>query len=192
MKLDSRYAVRSGVYLLIFTVVCVALVQLLQVNTKQQVQKNIAQIRLDKINELVQDYDNDILAALSTKTLLLSDVTQTIKIYPAKKDGIVFASLIEHTYPQGYSGDIVLLSAITPDRKLIGSRVITHKETPGLGDRIDVNKSNWILQFNNKSLQNNWEVNQFNGEFDALTGATISSRAVIDALTDLLSYWQNQ
>lgn len=191
MKIDNKYALNSGFSLLVFVVACVALVQLIELQTRENIQNNINQIRLDKLNELVADYDNDILAGTTTQTVVLHNITQTLTVYTAKRDKEHIATLIEHIYPRGYSGNITLLSAISPQGHLIGTRAITHGETPGLGDGIDANKSNWILQFNEQPRDILWQLKQDGGQFDALTGATISSRAVILALAELLK-WQDQ
>lgn len=96
--------------------------------------------------------------------------------------------------PDGYSGRITLLVAIDQSGKLIGVRVTEHKETPGLGDAIDTNKSDWIHIFKDKSLQNpveeNWRVRRDNGEFDQITSATITSRAVVKATYNALRYFE--
>jgi electron transport complex protein RnfG len=114
----------------------------------------------------------------------------SISIYPAKKNNRIFAYLIEHTYPKSYNGNIRLLTGIGSDKKLLGVRVIAHKETPGLGDKIETKKSNWIKQFRGLSLSNltkkQWGVKRDGGTFDAFTGATITPRAVVNATYQVL------
>lgn len=93
----------------------------------------------------------------------------------------------------GYSGDIRLLVGIRADGSLAGVRTLNHNETPGLGDRIDLKKSSWILSFNDKSLSNptpeRWGVVKDGGAFDAFTGATITPRAVTGAVKRALQYF---
>jgi electron transport complex protein RnfG len=74
-------------------------------------------------------------------------------------------------------------------------RVISHKETPGLGDGIDVRKSNWIHQFNNLPINqfdfNQWKLKEDGGQFDSMTGATITSEALVNASSELISLFEN-
>jgi electron transport complex protein RnfG len=99
------------------------------------------------------------------------------------------------TAPEGYSGSINLLVGINANGNITGVRVIPpHYETPGLGDKIDIQKADWITSFNGKSLSNtpekNWKVKKDGGEFDAFTGATITPRAVVDAVHKSLLYFK--
>jgi electron transport complex protein RnfG len=84
---------------------------------------------------------------------------------------------------QGYGGPIELLTGIDANGNITGVRVINHKETPGLGDNIELSHTPWILAFNGKSLSNTtqsqWHVKKDGGEFDQFTGATITPRAVV-------------
>ena len=127
-------------------------------------------------------FDNDLLA--TCKQLHLPDAPYLNKIYFAKKAENLTAYAIQSTAPDGYSGNIVLLSGIQPDGTLLGVRVLQHAETPGLGDKIETRISNWILSFTNKkfSLENEaqWAVKKDGGQFDQFTGATITPRAVVN------------
>ncbi len=94
----------------------------------------------------------------------------------------------------GYSGPIRLLVGIYADGSLAGVRVASHQETPGLGDGIEARRGNWIFQFNGRSLEDpepeNWLLRRSGGEFDQLTGATVTSRAVVHAVRNALLYFQ--
>lgn len=96
--------------------------------------------------------------------------------------------------PDGYSGDIQLLVGILQDGSLSGVRVVSHRETPGLGDKIDLRVSDWILGFNDKSLDNPeaslWAVKKDGGEFDQFVGATITPRAVVNGVRRALEFYQ--
>jgi electron transport complex protein RnfG len=104
------------------------------------------------------------------------------------------AAIFTSVAPDGYSGNIKLLVGILHNGVLAGVRVISHKETPGLGDAIEADRSNWILSFNEKSLQNpplkQWGVKKDGGFFDSFTGATITPRAVVNAVKNTLLYFQ--
>ncbi len=187
--------IKSGISLLVFTVICIALVSMTHIQTKARITYNIEQTLIKQLNKLAVNYDNDLLASKTTKTLVLYNVSQVVDVYTAKQNGQIFAYLVKHTYPQGYSGDIILLSALAVKDnqltgQLLGTRVISHKETPGLGDGINETKSDWILQFDQQALINPtskpWQLKKQGGQFDALTGATISSNAVMLAIFELL------
>ena len=186
-----KQPIKPALSLLIFTVICIFLVQLTHQSTKDGIEKNIEQALLNQLNKLVSDYDNDIVSDKFAQTVILHKFAQTIDIYPAKKNGKTNAYLIKHIYPRGYGGDITLLSAVSIKGKLIGVRVVSHQETPGLGDGIDDNKSDWILQLSHLWLGNHqtqWQLKSKGGQFDQLSGATISSMALINASYELLTY----
>jgi electron transport complex protein RnfG len=94
---------------------------------------------------------------------------------------------------QGYSGTIRLLVGIDATGAVTGVRVLAHAETPGLGDKVDVRVSDWILGFNGRSLQNpdtsGWRVRKDGGDFDQFVGATITPRAVVGAVHDALQFF---
>ena len=113
--------------------------------------------------------------------------------YLALKDGAPSALILPVTAPDGYSGAIHLLVGIFADGRLAGVRVLGHKETPGLGDKIELAKSQWIRSFDGKSLSNpgaeGWAVKKDRGEFDQFAGATITPRAVVKAVHGALQYF---
>ncbi len=141
-------------------------------------------------------HDNDMLSdirplpASHLDDLGLSDAAL---IHIAKKSGAPVAAIIPSVAPDGYSGDIGLIIGINVDGSIAGVRVLTHKETPGLGDKVDVNKDDWVLDFNGKSLANpsaeQWRVKKDGGAFDQFTGATITPRAVVRRVRQTLEYF---
>ncbi|MCD8548184.1 MAG: electron transport complex subunit RsxG [Aeromonadaceae bacterium] len=115
---------------------------------------------------------------------------QTVTGFRARKGGEVTAvALFAET--QGYSGPIRLLLGIDAHGVLTGVRVLSHTETPGLGDKIQTNKSDWILGFAGLSLGNpdetGWHVKKDGGQFDGFTGATITPRAVVKGVHESLT-----
>lgn len=114
--------------------------------------------------------------------------------YPASRHGQTVAVVLEAAAPDGYSGEIRFLVGILPDGRVAGVRVTGHRETPGLGDYIDVGKSPWIHVFDGKSLQHPqpvlWKVKKDGGSFDYMTGATITPRAMIKAVKKALEYFR--
>lgn len=128
-------------------------------------------------------YNNDPLK----DTVKLNDPTtkQEVLIYVARKDQQVTATAYK-VFGYGYSGEIALIMAVDRDGKVLGVRVLSHKETPGLGDKIELSKGNWILSFNDKTKESpneaGWHVKKDGGIFDQFTGATITPRAVVKAV----------
>ena len=161
------------------------------------IEQNKIDFKTKLLNEILDglDYDNDLINTyISVKPNdLLRNKTET-NAYLAKKNNILQAVLIESIAPDGYSGDITILTAINRDDEIIGSRIIDHKETPGLGDYIDQKKSNWIFNFNSMSLTNradpDWRVKKDQGTFDYKAGATITPRAVINSVKNTLLFYR--
>jgi len=161
------------------------------------IEQNKIEFKTKLLNEILDglDYDNDLINSyISIKpNELLKNKIKT-NAYLAKKDNILQAVLIESIAPDGYSGDISILTAINSDGEIIGSRIIDHKETPGLGDYIDQKKSTWIFSFNGMSLSNradpDWRVKKDQGTFDYKAGATITPRAVIKSVKNTLIFYK--
>ena len=141
----------------------------------------------------VSEHDNDLLNDFIEMPAggELNNRTVT-KVYTARLAGVATAVILEATARDGYSGDIKLLIAVRQDGSLGGVRVIAHKETPGLGDYIDIAKDNWIKSFNNLSFTSRsseqWKVKKDGGQFDYMAGATITPRAVVKATHKVLAY----
>ena len=125
---------------------------------------------------------------------LLNNIT-AIKGYIAKKNNEVVAVILETRAPDGYSGEIKILVGIDKNGNILGTRVVKHQETPGLGDYIDIDKSNWINIFIFTSLVNTseqeWAVKKDHGKFDYMAGATITPRSVIKAIYKALIFFKN-
>lgn len=117
---------------------------------------------------------------------------EPVTVYRARKNGRPVALFATPVAPDGYSGPIQLLVGVYIDGTLAGVRVLSHKETPGLGDGIDEKRSPWILAFDGKSLDNprpdGWKVKKDGGVFDQFTGATVTPRAVVKATRKFLEY----
>jgi len=120
---------------------------------------------------------------------------QDVTVYRARKDGKSVAVVMKLAAINGYNGLIHLLVGIDADGSLSGVRVTAHKETPGLGDAIEIEKSDWVLGFSGYSLQNpsakGWAVRRDGGKFDQFTGATITPRAVVEAVRLALEYFEH-
>lgn len=114
--------------------------------------------------------------------------------YRAQRDGRTIGWLIPATARHGYNDDIALITAVDPNGNVLGTQVLAQRETAGLGDRIMRDKSDWLDQFGNRSLRSptagSWYVARDGGKFDQITGATVTSRAVTQAVRDTLVYFE--
>lgn len=126
-------------------------------------------------------HDNDLLA----DTLTLPVGGRQLHAYRALEGRQVSAVAFE-VVGQGYAGDIVVLLGIDANGQILGARVLAHAETPGLGDKIEVGRDDWILDFDGRSLDDpepsGWAVKKDGGIFDQFSGATITPRAVVAAI----------
>ena len=115
-------------------------------------------------------------------------------VHIARLDDQPVAAIVPSITKDGYSGDIAMIVGINFDGTVAGVRVVEHKETPGLGDKVELRKSDWILSFNGKSLNNpelsKWNVKKDRGDFDQFTGATITPKAVIHQIAKTLEYFE--
>ena len=185
--------IKSGLLMFVFTLICVFLVSFVEKTTKDKIEVNEQQLLIKRLNQITSNYDNSILVDKYYKDVELHGIKQTITIFPAKQKGEIIARLVEHTYPNGYNGNIRLLTGIDIEGRLLGVRVISHRETPGLGDKVEVRKSDWIKLFKGLSLGNpeksKWRVKRDGGNFDQFTGATITPRAIVTAAYQILEYF---
>jgi len=138
--------------------------------------------------------DNDLLDdVIYVRDPDLLGSADAVRVHRARSHGRPVAALFESVAPDGYMGAIRLLVGIGADGRVLGVRVLSHRETPGLGDRIDVQRSSWILSFDGRSLTNptesGWRVRKDGGEFDEFTGATVTPRAVVTAVHNTLLYF---
>ena len=176
----------------LFAVLGTTLVAFTYTNTIDKIKDNERIALLNKLNQLVPSdlIDNDIVNDTKTISNLHYLGAESTKVYLGRKRGKAVAAVFVSIAPDGYNGKIKLLVAVMANGKLGGVRVIAHKETPGLGDKIDEKKDSWILQFPAMSLDNTlWKVKRDGGHFDQFTGATITPRAVIKAIKNTLLYY---
>jgi Na+-translocating ferredoxin:NAD+ oxidoreductase subunit G len=137
-------------------------------------------------------YDNDVASdTLQVRNDALGPGTHTI--WRARQNGLPVAAVLSAIAPDGYSGPIALLVGVAHDGRITGVRVSAHKETPGLGDKIDLTRSDWVLDFDGRSLLDpgprEWGVRKDGGAFDQFAGATITPRAVVKAVRRSLQYF---
>lgn len=202
-----RHALMTAAILVAFTVIGTALLTGTFEQTREPIAQSEREARLKLLSQVVPSsmYDNDLLqdtVELPPAELLGQSAVSTAN--RARLNGEPAAVILEAIAPDGYSGEIKLLIGITVEGVLTGVRVLTHKETPGLGDYIELEHSDWIKNFNGKSLAEEgvhaksdgalpaeqWKVKKDGGEFDYMTGATITPRAVVKAVRNALMYFE--
>jgi len=143
-----------------------------------------------------ESHDNDMLDdTITVRAPEFLGTKKPVTVYRARRDGEPYAVVMPVVAPNGYSGPIHLLVGILAGGRLAGVRVVSHQETPGLGDKIESSKTDWILQFAGLSLDNppqgEWAVREDGGAFDSFTGATVTPRAVVGAIRNALIYFRD-
>jgi len=187
---------RGGLLLAVFAIIGAALLASTHLATRDRIADN-QQARLIAALDAVLpagSYQN--VPAEDFLEVTAIELSRTpVRIYRARNNKQAVATVIETTAPDGYNGQIKLLVGITTYGTVSGVRVVNHRETPGLGDGIEHRRSPWIEQYNGRALGNptvnKWAVQKDDGFVDALTGATITSRAVTAAVKRALLYFRS-
>ena len=192
----AKAAFHTALNLLFFALIGTALLALTYSLTRDTIAQSEEDERLRLVKQIVPSalYDNDIMknsVQLAADDLLGSDEATTV--YRGSLKGQPSIAVLQAYAPDGYGGSINMIIAIHHDGKIGGVRVVSHKETPGLGDYIEIAKSDWINIFSDTSLGNraekDWKVKKDGGTFDYRAGATITPRAVVKAVHKTLQYF---
>ncbi len=192
----SRSMFKNSLVLGLFAIVTVGAVTLLQQVTAERIQASERAAQLRALNEISprDSYDNQLLDNSVEVQDPLLGTRQPMPAYIASKNGQPNAVILQVIAPDGYSGAIHLLVGVGVTGEIAGVRVVAHRETPGLGDKIELAKSPWIRSFENRSLNDpepsGWAVRKDRGTFDQFAGATITPRAVVGAVHRALQYFE--
>lgn len=191
----AKAAFHTAVNLLFFAAVGTSLLALTYDLTHEPIARSEEKEKLRLVSQIVpaSAYDNDIMK--NTVQLeadpLLGTKTETVA-YRGTLKGEPSVVVLQAVAPDGYSGKISMVVAVLRDGGIGGVRVVAHKETPGLGDYIEIAKSDWITGFNGNSLEKRkdaeWKVRKDGGAFDYVAGATVTPRAVVKAVHKALQY----
>lgn len=186
-------AFRTAAILFIFVIVFTGLLSAAYLWTKPAIEASAAEEKMKLADELLprSEYDNVLLAdSLSLPPTAALGLAEASTLYRARRNGAPVALIFEAVAPDGYAGKIRLIIAVRADGRVAGVRVTQHKETPGLGDYVelkkDKNKSRpWITQFNDllvsQTGEREWKLKKDGGNLDYHAGATITPRAVAKA-----------
>ncbi|MGR5286803.1 electron transport complex subunit RsxG [Vibrio maritimus] len=188
---------KNGLTLAIFACASTGVVAVTQYLTKDQIlRQERAQLQAT-LNEVIPHelHDNELNAACTLVSDPALGTTAAQPTYIATINNEPKALAIETIAPDGYSGAIKLIIGVDVDGTILGTRVLAHQETPGLGDKIDLRITDWILGFSGKQVtednMNEWAVRKDGGQFDSFTGATITPRAVVNAVKNTVEYVNN-
>lgn len=193
----TRSMLRAAGILAGFAVVGALLVAITWESTAERIAENERAFLMRTLADVLPEgaYDN----ALHEDFITVTDpellgTSAPVNVYRARLRDRPVAVVMAPVAPGGYSGPIRLLAGILADGTLSGVRVVSHRETPGLGDKVEVERDDWILGFEGRSLgrppRERWAVRRDDGVFDQFTGATITPRAVVSAVRDALIYFE--
>ena len=193
---DGRGMLRSGITLAALAAICTAIVAATH------------RVTADRIAANEQAYLEQSLAPALAGVMFEGSVLESKVVIPpphglpgndaailyrvyAGDDAV--AALFAVTARDGYAGPIRVLVGVDIDGAVTGVRILEHRETPGLGDEIDHTRSDWVAQFVGRSLgdpvTSRWTIGVDGGDFDQLTGASVTPRAVIKAIRETLLYF---
>jgi len=196
----GKHMSRSAILLGLFALIGTGLVALIFTGTEERIAESERQFMLRNLHAVIKPelHDNDIFHDMITVTdQQWLGTKDPVPVFRARKNGQPVALAITPSAPDGYVGPIKILVGITFDGTVLGVRVLSHRETPGLGDGIEEKRSDWVFGFNGRSLDNpeskGWAVRRDGGQFDQFTGATITPRAIVKAVHNaLIFYKQNR
>lgn len=195
--MTDRPVWKSGITLAVIAAVCTALVALTWQLTEQRIEDNRTAWLERSLEPALAGlfFDSPVTESMLTipqpHELPGTEAAIVYRIYAGDEP---VAALFVVTARDGYAGPIRLLIGVAMDATVTGVRVLEHRETPGLGDRIETGKSDWVLQFDGNSLRDpqpeRWKIKGDGGAFDQLTGASITPRSIIKAIKTTLMYFE--
>ncbi|MEZ9474646.1 electron transport complex subunit RsxG [Vibrio splendidus] len=185
---------KNGLVLAIFACASTGLVAVTHYLTKDQIKQQEQAQLLSVLNQVIPHdlHDNELFSACTLVQAEELGTEQAMPAYIATLNGEPSAIAIEAIAPDGYNGAIKVIVGMKIDGTILGTRVLSHRETPGLGDKIDLRVSDWILSFAGKQVTDSnldrWKVRKDGGDFDQFTGATITPRAVVKSVKQAVQY----
>lgn len=190
--------VKIPLILSIVTLLSSGLLMLSEFLTRDKIAEQKKLLLLNSLVQLIptQLHDNELVeSTLSINEKELLGHRKEQKVYIGRLNGNLSVVAIPVTSRMGYSGDIDLIVGIKENGEITTVKILEQHETPGLGDLILATKSDWLMQFPNQSLSKlsdkKWQVKRDGGDFDQITGATITPRAVVKAVNQTLTYFKN-
>lgn len=190
---DKPYlrALCAGISLAAISAICMVLVLKTESLTRDLINYNQNEAKIAKLSEEL--IPSALLNGTSIKCNMFDDerIGSDMRIYTFTHKKEIRAYLMTYSTSRGYSTPLVLIGAFDKDKKLIKNDVLISNETPGLGDKVERRNGNFMDMFNGKGLNDaKWDVKKFGGDFDYITGSTVTSRAVVMATKDALDTLQ--
>ncbi|MFT7404258.1 electron transport complex subunit RsxG [Zhongshania sp.] len=196
MNILGKSITKNGMLLGLFAIVTTGVIAGTYLSTRGLIQENIRHSEERALLEVFSKsrHDNSLLDdAINIDDSDLLGLRESKKLYRATMKGEFAGAVLPATARDAYTGDVDMIVGINLDGTISGVRVLSHRETPGLGDQVDYKKSHWVDGFIGKSLSNpeesKWAVKKDKGIFDQFTGATITPRAVTKAVHKALQYY---
>ena len=193
---STANATKGGITLAAIAAICTALVAVTFVYTEERIAAN-EQAWLERSLQPALSglfYDSGVTESMITipppHDLPGSDAAVVYRVYA---EDVPVAALFVVSARDGYAGPIRILVGLGVDGTVTGVHVLEHRETPGLGDRVESRKSDWVRQFDGRSLTDpapqGWAIKRDGGQFDQLTGASVTPRAIVKAIRETLLYF---
>ena len=187
---------KSGITLAVIAAICTSLVATTHHFTADRIAANNKALLEQSLHPALSDIFYD--SGVSESLLVLSPPHEL----PGSEEALIYrvyaqdepvAALFVVTARDGFSGPIRILVGVDVAGIVTGVRILRHRETPGLGDKIVVSRSDWVHQFAGRSIRDpavtEWAIRRDGGQFDQLTGASVTPRAVLKAMRDTLIYF---
>lgn len=198
MPVAERSIMKTGLTLAVIAAICTALVAATHQATRERIAANEKALLEQSLQPALSGIFYD--SGVSESRLVIEPPhelpgNEPAIIYRVFTEDVPVAALFAVTARDGFSGPIRILLGVEADGTVTGLRILKHRETPGLGDKIEPKRSDWVFQFEGRSLEDpspaGWAIRVDGGEFDQLTGASVTPRAIITAMRDTLVYFES-
>ena len=190
-------AARPAAQMWVFAATGAVMTSLFFFMTRPAVEENESRRLLSTLQELIPEmvWTSSALGD-AVEIMIPGSANQRLKLYRLREGNTLKGLFLKASTPEGYSGDIEFAIAVRPNGRIIGVRVLRHRETPGLGDWIEISRSGWVRAFEGKSLEDTpdalWTIRKEGGAFDQFTGATITPRAMVKGVHETLKLLNTQ
>lgn len=187
-------AIFSGISLALIAVLCTAGVLYVQADTEEHIQANRVRYEQELVNKMLPNAQKEATGKITYRCKLISDklIGKNMRAYIAQDDtGKVLGYISNYSTNRGYSNPLIMIGAVDSNMRISKIDFMVSKETPGIGDKLDRKKGTYLDMYDNLSIDDaKWDVKKFGGDFDYITGATVTSRAVALATHDFLKAMQ--
>ncbi len=179
-------AIYAGISLAAISAACCLIVLKADTATSAVIERNESASIARTVSKLLPKEAMD---GAEFKCRLIDDprVGRKMRLYTSEKDGEISGYVMTYSTNRGYAVPLVLIAGFTADKKVYKADILISHETPGLGDKVDRSHGDFLNMMNGKGLEASWDVRKFGGDFDYITGSTVTSRAVVTATGDALS-----